>query len=216
MIHLANDIIQLAKYANKVASSILPRKDKFNSKAKEVNTYLQDICFSNNLPLITHRNINPHRHINVKGLHLNNYGDRHLTRNFINFIENGQYNFGISLKDCIPTKQMRLVTDELNNSFSADNTHDNLNQNFLLKTKLFRFENPKKVIVGHRNINCRRNKLELLKPFIYNAFDIFLVSETKVASSFPNSQSRLAGFRVFRHDGDSFGRSLCISMKASL
>ena len=111
---------------------------------------------------------------------------------------------------------MRLVTDELNNSFSADNTHDNLNQNFLLKTKLFRFENPKKVIVGHRNINSRRNKLELLKPFIYNAFDIFLVSETKIASSFPNSQSRLAGFRVFRHDGDSFGRSLCISMKASL
>ena len=58
---IANDIIQLAKSvktdANKVAvSSILPRKDKFNNKAKEVNTHLQDICFSHNLPLITHRN----------------------------------------------------------------------------------------------------------------------------------------------------------------
>ena len=76
---IANDIIQLAKSvktdANKVAvSSILPRKDKFNSKAKEVQTHLQGICFSNNLPLITHRDINPHRHINVKGLHLNSYG----------------------------------------------------------------------------------------------------------------------------------------------
>ena len=65
---IANDIIQLAKSvktdANKVAvSSILPRKDKFNSKAKEVKTHLQGICFSNNLPLITHRDINPHRHI---------------------------------------------------------------------------------------------------------------------------------------------------------
>ena len=102
MIHLANDIIQLAKYANKVASSILPRKDKFNSKAKEVNTHLQDICFSNHLPLITHRNINPYRHINVKGLHLNSYGDKQLTRNFINFIENCQHNFGIFLKDSYP------------------------------------------------------------------------------------------------------------------
>ena len=89
-----NNIIQLAKSvktdANKVAmSSILPRNDKFNSKAKEVNTYLQDICFSNNLPLITYSNINPHHHINVKGLYLNSYNDKQLTRNFINFIENG-------------------------------------------------------------------------------------------------------------------------------
>ena len=91
---IANDIIQLAKSvktgANKVAVSIiLPRKDRFNSKAKEVNTHLLDICSSSNLPLITHSNINPHRHINVKGLHLNSYGDKQLTTNFINFIENG-------------------------------------------------------------------------------------------------------------------------------
>ena len=91
---IANDILQLSKSAktdaNKVAvSSVLPRKDKFNSKVKEVNIHLQDICSSNNLPLITHSNIKPHQHINVKGLHLNSYGDKQLTRNFINFIENG-------------------------------------------------------------------------------------------------------------------------------
>ena len=66
---IANDIIWLAKSvktdASKVAvSNILPR-----------NTHLQDICSSNNLPLITHNNIHLHRHINVKGLHLNSYGD---------------------------------------------------------------------------------------------------------------------------------------------
>ena len=77
---IANDIIWLAKSvktdASKVAvSNILPRKGKFNSKVKEVNTHLQDICSSNNLPLITHNNIHLHRHINVKGLHLNSYGD---------------------------------------------------------------------------------------------------------------------------------------------
>ena len=91
---IANDILQLSKSvktdANKVAvSSVLPRKDKFHSKVKEVNIHLQDTCSSNKLPLITHSNINPHQHINVKGLHLNSYGDKQLTRNFINFIENG-------------------------------------------------------------------------------------------------------------------------------
>ena len=74
----ANNIIQLAKSVksdtNKVAVySILPRKNKFNSKVREVSTHL--ICSTNNLPLITHSNINPQCHINVKCLHLNSYDD---------------------------------------------------------------------------------------------------------------------------------------------
>ena len=45
---IANNIMQLAKSvktdSNKVAvSSLLQRKDNFNSKVKEVNTHLQDI-----------------------------------------------------------------------------------------------------------------------------------------------------------------------------
>ena len=71
---IANVIMQLAKPektdTNKVAvSSILPRKDKFNSKAQEVSRNVQDIYSTNNLPLITHININ------VKSLLLNSNGD---------------------------------------------------------------------------------------------------------------------------------------------
>ena len=71
---IANVIMQLANPektdANKVAvSSILPRKDKFNSKAEEVSRNVQDIYSTNNLPLITHININ------VKSLLLNSNGD---------------------------------------------------------------------------------------------------------------------------------------------
>ena len=59
---ILNDIMQLAKSvktdANKVAvSSILPKKDKFNSNAEEDNSHLQGICSSNNLPLITLSNM---------------------------------------------------------------------------------------------------------------------------------------------------------------
>ena len=78
---IANNCMQLAKSVkvdtNKVlVSCILRRNGKVNCKAKEINTHLQDICSSNNLPFITHININPHRHIRIKGLHLNSYGDK--------------------------------------------------------------------------------------------------------------------------------------------
>ena len=97
---------------------------------------------------------------------------------------------------------MRLMTDELNNSVSTDATLNNSKQNFVLKTKSFWFENKTNVIVGHLNINSLRNKFDLLKPIIYYAFDIFLVSETKIDSSFPDNQFPLAGYRIFKHEID--------------
>ena len=72
-----------------IVSSIVPRKDRLNKKAKEVNIKLREKCEANGLTTIAHNNINPSRHTNAKGLHLNNYGDKQLTKNFTNFIENG-------------------------------------------------------------------------------------------------------------------------------
>ena len=91
---IANKIVQLAKsaktYKNKVAiSSLVPRKDKLNAKVKEVNTFLKEKCEKSNFDLISHFNINPRLHTNARGLHLNNYSDRQLTNNFLNYIEKG-------------------------------------------------------------------------------------------------------------------------------
>ena len=65
------------------------QKDKFNNKAKEVNKNLKDKCEEHILQLIQHHNMNLFRHTNAKNLHLNNYGDKQLTRNFTRCIENG-------------------------------------------------------------------------------------------------------------------------------
>ena len=78
---IANEIVQLAKPGktdkNKVAiSGLVPRKNKFNVKAKEVNTVLKEQCEESNFDLISHFRINPHRQINARGLHLGNYGNR--------------------------------------------------------------------------------------------------------------------------------------------
>ena len=89
---LAKEILQLTKSAKtdktKVAiSSLKAIKDKL--KAKELNTFLKELCEESNFDLISSFNINPHHHTNTRGLHLNNYGDRWLTKNFLSYIEKG-------------------------------------------------------------------------------------------------------------------------------
>ena len=91
---IANEIVQFANSIKKsknnvLVSSMVSRKDQFNNKAKEGNENLKDKCEEHNLQLIQHHNINLFRQTNEKGLHLNNYGDKQLTRNFTSFIENG-------------------------------------------------------------------------------------------------------------------------------
>ena len=79
-------------------------------------------------------------------------------------------------------------SDELNVPLSS-NVSSNFSKEYCLsKIKSFTYDNAKNPILGYVNINSLRNKFALLKPFINSAFDIFLVSETKIDSSFPNSQ----------------------------
>ena len=66
------------------------------------------------------------------------------------------------------------------------------------------------------NMNSLKNKFELLKPFTYNAFDTFFVSGNIIDSSFPNSQFRLAGYRMFRHDRDNFRGPQCMYVNKSI
>ena len=65
------------------------KKNRVNNKAKEVNENLKEKCEEHNLQLIQLQNINHFHRNNAKGLHLNNYGDKQLIRNFRSFIENG-------------------------------------------------------------------------------------------------------------------------------
>ena len=77
-------------------------------------------------------------------------------------------------------------------------------------------EFPDSVAFTLINMNSLRNKFELLKPFIYNAFDIYLVSETKIDSSFPNSPFSLAGYLDDMIEIALKEAYACMSMKAFL
>ena len=127
------------------------------------------------------------------------------------------HNFFVFVSDSYPHQTDETTDkDELNDFFSADASLDYSNRKCLLKTKSFGFENPKNEIVGHVNIYSLKNTFELLKSFIYHASDTFLMSETKIGSFFPNSQFRLASYKMFRHDTDSFGGDLCMYFNESI
>ena len=45
---------------------------------------------------------------------------------------------------------------------------------------------------------------------IIKDFDIFLISESKLDSTFPNAQFKTTGFKIFRFDRNRFGRGLLL------
>ena len=60
--------------------------------------------------------------------------------------------------------------------------------------KAFRLKNVNKLIIAHLNINSLRNNLEFLISLIKDNIDVLMISETKLAESFPTSQFMINGF----------------------
>ena len=66
----------------------------------------------------------------------------------------------------------------------------------------------KNLFFGHSNVNSVRNKFEALEFLIEDKFDVFLVSEGKLDSSFPKAQFEIPGYRIFHQDRDKYGDGL--------
>ena len=90
---ISPDILNLAnslKLDNNtvIVSIIVPRDDENKKEVDEVNIILEELCKANNIGIISHRNINPKRHLNRSRLHLNDAGASLFVRNFRNFLNN--------------------------------------------------------------------------------------------------------------------------------
>ena len=55
---------------------------------------------------------------------------------------------------------------------------------------------PKSIFLGHLNKNSIKNKFEFVWELIKDTFDIFLVSESKLDSSFPDDQFSIPAYRI--------------------
>ena len=65
-----------------------------------------------------------------------------------------------------------------------------------------RSKHPKNVFLGHLNVNSLRNKFESLNELIK---DIFLWSESKLDSSFSDSQFLVSGYRIVKEGQNKNG-----------
>ena len=66
------------------------------------------------------------------------------------------------------------------------------------------------LIIGHLNINSIRSKFSGFKDLFLKETDIYLLSETKIDDSFPNSQFFADGYRMFRKDRNKIGGGLIL------
>ena len=69
-----------------------------------------------------------------------------------------------------------------------------------MSTKSIKAKHPKNLFFGYLNVNSIRNKFVSIEELIKRAFDIFLISETKIDDSFPNAQFKIEGYKTFRKD----------------
>ena len=91
------------------------------------------------------------------------------------------------------------------------------NTNRICKLKQLRNQNPHGIIIDHLNINPIRNKFESLVSFVGNNLDIFMVSETKIDNTFPESQFLIEGFsNPFRLDRTAKGGGVLLYIREDI
>ena len=62
------------------------------------------------------------------------------------------------------------------------------------KLSEMRLKKPKRIMLGHLNINSIPNKFDGIMDMVGGKLDIFLISETKINPSFPNAQFCYEGY----------------------
>ena len=86
-----------------------------------------------------------------------------------------------------------------------------------LLLKNLKIKNTNSLILGHLNINSILRKFDHLKVLIVNNIDILVLTETKIDSSFPNSQFRIDGFSApFRLNRNKFGGGVLIYVREDI
>ena len=63
------------------------------------------------------------------------------------------------------------------------------------------------MLISHLNIDSIRNKLDTLDEIV-KAFDIFLISESKLDTTFPINQFIVRRYNIFKQDCNRFGSGL--------
>ena len=182
-----------------IISNIEPSGDKYKEKGEILGKVINGACHEENIPVINHNNIKPKRHLNRSKLHINNYGNSVFVKNIRNFLSNLIFRDGRDNSEYM--QNCSSLSISLQNSLGISDS-SNIFENDLNKIKMQCLEHFNTLVVSHLNINSVRNKFEMIAETITN-FDIFSVS--KIDSTFPNTQFKINGYKLFRRDCNKCG-----------
>ena len=198
---IAESILSLSKEvkASKLdvsVSSIILRNDNWNNKVMEVNSYLMDLCESNDISFINNATINPKRHLNSSRLNLNRKGSNKCRDKFVRYLKGltsleifkRNWPEGCSRSEDNACSSSRVTKISNNEEFSPEHL------SFLRK------KHSNRVIIGHININSIRNKFDHLIAITKGNVDVLMISETKLDESVPFMQFNIDGYNIFRSD----------------
>ena len=73
----------------------------------------------------------------------------------------------------------------------------------------------KNTITGHLNVNSIRSKFDT-SDNIVKAFDIFLISESKLDNKLPINQFAIGGYKVLRRDRNCFRGGLILYINGNI
>ena len=110
---------------------------------------------------------------------------------------------------CGPTSPLIYENSDSDSDNDMEKTNSNCSEHVVNESEIgvldqlrtIKIKNPKKVILGHLNINSIPNKFEGIMGIVKNQLDVFLISETKIDDSFPDAQFYYNGYsKPYRQD----------------
>ena len=94
---------------------------------------------------------------------------------------------------------------------------NNLIENPYTILKDIRMKNIHKIVIGHLNINSIRNKIEMISDLIRGNIDIFLISESKIDTTFPTTQFKIHGYHLpYRKDRSAHAGGLLLYVREDI
>ena len=107
------------------------------------------------------------------------------------------------------TVSENCIDEDMHYSLNNDDSCDT--PSLLNKLKL---KNVNRLVIGHLNINSLPHKFDQLKSIIGKNIDILVITETRIDSSFPNSQFRIEGFSMpYRFDRNRLGGGIIVYVR---
>ena len=195
------------------------------------------MCQQRNIKIINHADtIDPSKHLNKSLFHLNKYGVTEFANNFKKIlckldwrdVSNSEWldHYEVSIPDSVRDTfhydhnevlskngdEVSILCSEYNYNYS--NIRDDLvdiDPEKVLNN--IRQKHSNRIVIAKSNINSLRNKFTSLSTMIKDYVDLFLLSETKIHSSFPTTQFHIDGSMIHRRDTDENGGGLSLYVR---